>query len=82
MAGAADSDASPDLASYLASGAGQNVRVEHLAKPGGTLAENPNHFVVMEVDGDTLTAEVVASDKRAFAPFGGRSRLELTDPRR
>ena len=71
----------PDLASYVASGAGQNVRVEHLVKPGATLAENPNHFVVMEVDGNTLTAEVVASDKRAFAPFGGRSRLELTDPK-
>ena len=72
----------PDLASYIAAAPGQNVRVEHAAKPGATIADNPNHLVVVEVDGDKLTLEVVAAGNRRYAPFGGRSRVELTDPSR
>jgi hypothetical protein len=69
----------PDLASYIAAAPGQNVRVQHAAKPGATIADNPNHLVVVEVDGDKLTLEVVAAGNRRYAPFGGRSRVELTD---
>jgi 3',5'-cyclic AMP phosphodiesterase CpdA len=70
----------PDLTSYVAAAPGQNVRVDHLAKPAATIAENPNHFVIVDVDGDKLAIEVVASENRPFAPFNGRSRLELTAP--
>ena len=44
----------PDLAGYLAAGAAQHLRLEHLAKPAPTVARNPNHFVVVEIDGDRI----------------------------
>lgn len=69
----------PDLNAYLAAGAAQKVRVEHLAKPGATIPENPNHFVVLTVDGNRLTEDVVASGNAPFAPFGGKSQIELTN---
>ena len=49
----------PDLRAYIAAGARENVRVEHLMKPGSTQEENPHHFVVVQVDGDRLSLEVV-----------------------
>jgi hypothetical protein len=69
----------PDLAAYVAAAPGQEVKVEHVAKPGMTIPENPFHFVVIEVDGNRLTAEVVATGNAAFTPFGGSNRFELTD---
>jgi len=68
----------PDLSAYLAEGASQSVTVEHLVKPAATTAGNPNHFVVIDVDGSTIAAEVVALDG-AFAPFGGRRRQTLDE---
>lgn len=67
----------PDLRAYLAAGAAQNVRVEHLVKPGAVIADNPHHFVVVTVDDDRLTEEVVASGNVPFAPFEGRSQIAL-----
>ena len=49
----------PDLSLYLKENAAQNVTVEHLMKPGPTVAANPNHFVVVRVNGDKLSMEVV-----------------------
>jgi 3',5'-cyclic AMP phosphodiesterase CpdA len=69
----------PDLAAYLADGDSQFVTVEHLVKPASTVAGNPNHFVVIEVDGSTVTAEVVALGTTTFAPFDGRTRHTLKD---
>jgi 3',5'-cyclic AMP phosphodiesterase CpdA len=67
----------PDLAEYLAAGAAQNVRVEHLVTPSRTSAENPHHFVIVQVDGNKLSVEVVAMDNAPFAPYGGRARTDL-----
>lgn len=69
----------PDLSGYLAAGAASKVRVEHLVRPGPTQADNPHHFLVIEVDGPTLTLEVVAIGGRAYAPYNGRSRIVLSD---
>jgi Calcineurin-like phosphoesterase len=69
----------PNLTEYLAAGAAQNLRVEHLTKPSATRDGNPHHFVVIEVDGDRLSLEVVAIDGAPYAPYAGRSRIELTD---
>ena len=65
----------PDLTQYIADGAAERLRVEHLAKPGATVAENPHHFLLFTVDGDKLSVEVVGV--RPFAPYGGRSRIDL-----
>src|SRR3954469_16520938 len=70
----------PDLTAYLAAGAEQNVRVEHFVTPGRTIAENPNHFVVIQVDGNLLSIEAVAVGNASFAPYKGRSQTDLTDP--
>ena len=71
----------PDLSAYLAANAAQNVRVEHLMKPGPTAADNPHHFVVIRVDGSRLSLEVVAVGvgPEGYAPYGGRATIDLTD---
>jgi 3',5'-cyclic AMP phosphodiesterase CpdA len=69
----------PDLKDYLAAGAAQNVRLEHLARPEATVDANPNHFLVIQVDGQKLTVEVVASRGRRYMPYNGQARMELSD---
>ncbi len=71
--------AEPDVSAYCAAGASEDVRVEHLARPGRNRDENPHHFLVVQVDGDRLSLEVEAIGGVPFAPYGGRSRIELTD---
>ena len=69
----------PDLEAYVAEGAAQHVRIEHLARPGATVTDNPHHFVVVQVDGDRLWLEVVAAGGVNVAPYNGRSRIALSD---
>jgi hypothetical protein len=70
----------PEMQAYLAAGAGRSVRVEHLTKPGVTAEENPHHFVVVQVDGDRLSFEVIGTGASDYRPYNGRSRIELNDP--
>jgi hypothetical protein len=67
----------PDLTAYLAAGAAENVRVEHLAMPGRTIPDNPNHFVVVQVDGDKLSVETIAMGNAPFTPYNGRAEIDL-----
>ena len=69
----------PDLSQYLASGVSQSVRVAHLAKPGPSREDNPHHFLIVRVDGDRLSLEVIAIGGKRFAPYGGRASVELSD---
>ena len=70
----------PDLRGYLAAGAASKVRVEHLMKPGMTIAENPHHFVVIQVDGDKLSLEVIGTAATPYAPYpNGVSKVVLSD---
>jgi hypothetical protein len=71
--------AEPDVSAYLAAGAAQGVRLEHLVKPGAASPDNPNHFLIIEVDGDKLSAETVAVNNAPYAPFNGRSKINLSD---
>jgi len=69
----------PDLRSYLAANAAEHVQVEHLTRPG-LPAENPHHFIVVQVDGDRLSVEVIGTDPAPYRPYGGvRSTIELQD---
>jgi hypothetical protein len=70
----------PDLSAYLAANAAQKVRVGHLMKPGPTQADNPHHFVVIQVDGSRLSLEVVGVGPGAYTPYGGVARVDLSDP--
>jgi hypothetical protein len=68
----------PDLNAYVAAGAAQNVRVEHLIKPG-VPADNPHHFVVIQVDGDRLSLEVVGTGPTPYTPYNGSATTVLSD---
>ena len=70
----------PDLRAYLAANAAANVRVEHLMKPGATPAENPHHFVVIQLDGARLSLEVIGIGETPYTPYpGGVAKLSLND---
>ncbi|HJZ75761.1 MAG TPA: metallophosphoesterase [Vicinamibacterales bacterium] len=69
----------PDLRAYLAANQVEHVQVEHLAKPGPA-AENAHHFVIVQVDGDRLSLEVVGTDTDNYRPYPGqRSTMALSD---
>ena len=45
-----------------------------------TIAENPHHFVVIQVDGDKLSLEVIAAGGAPYTPYaGGLSKISLDD---
>lgn len=70
----------PDLRGYVAGAEADAVRVEHLTKPGATADENPHHFVVVQVDGDRLSVEVVGIGPAPYRPYGGAtSKIDLID---
>jgi len=71
-------NAEPDLRAYLRANASAQVDLEHMLRPGRTAAESPRHFLVIQVDGDRLSLEVIGSGV-PFAPYNGRSRIELVD---
>jgi hypothetical protein len=54
--------------------------MEHLLKPGETVEENPHHFVLVRVDGDRMSLEVISSRDAPYTPYkGGTARIALTD---
>jgi hypothetical protein len=60
----------PDLHDYLASTSAEKVTLEHLARPSIDPGANPFHYVVVHVDDDRISVEVVAVDwGRGFAPY-------------
>jgi hypothetical protein len=70
----------PDLRAYTTAAAKENVRVEHVMRPGSAPEENPHHFIVVQVDGDRLSLEVVSVGPGDYTPYpGGRSKLDLID---
>lgn len=70
----------PDLSDYLAASAAHKVRIEHLAKPGPAIEDNPHHFLVVQVDGDRLSIEAVGTGPTEFKPYQGKARVTLNDP--
>ena len=60
----------PEVRVYLAAGASQDVRLEHMMKPGMTPAENPNHCVVIRLDGSRLSLEVVGAGSTEYTSRG------------
>jgi hypothetical protein len=68
----------PDLRAYVTANIAQSVRVDHLVKPG-TPDENPHHFVVVQVDGDRLSVEVVGTAAAPYMPYHGSAKIALSD---
>jgi hypothetical protein len=69
----------PDLSAYVQANSAQSVRVDHLMKPGSTIAENPHHFVVVQVDGDRLSLEVIGTGATPYTPYKGSAKIILSD---
>ncbi|HEX3646533.1 MAG TPA: metallophosphoesterase [Vicinamibacterales bacterium] len=69
----------PDLRAYVEANAAQGVRVDHLTRPGTTPGENPHHFVVIQVDGDRLSLEVIGTGPKPYTPYKGRATIVLSD---
>ncbi len=68
----------PDLTDYLAAAKPLKLDPEHVVRPGRTNADNPHHFVVVQVDGDELSLEVIAIGPNAYRPYG-TARVDLVD---
>jgi hypothetical protein len=72
----------PDLRAYISATPAANIKMEHLMKPGLTAAENRHHFVLVQVDGDKLSIEVIGTGETPYAPFpGGVAKISLDDKR-
>ncbi len=60
----------PDLRAYRQAGAAEKVTVEHLARPSIDPGGNPFHYVVVHVDGASISLEVIGVDwGRGFQPY-------------
>jgi len=52
----------PELGEYLNANKESRVRLEHLVKPGYDRGDNPYHYVVVKVDGEQMSLEVIGVD--------------------
>jgi hypothetical protein len=66
----------PDLEPYLTANATGHTRIEHVLKPGPTVEDNPPHFVIVRVDGNRLSLEVVGAGPSPYRPYG-RQMMDL-----
>ena len=71
----------PDLREYVKAGAADGVSMQHLARPSMDPGANAFHYVVVHVDGDKISVEVIGVDwGRGFAPYRTNG-VTLADPR-
>ena len=64
----------PNLREYRTANAAAKVQVQHLARPGLKAGDNPYHYVVVHVNGDQISIDVVGIDWGAgFAPYASNS---------
>jgi hypothetical protein len=72
----------PDLTEYVTSASASRVSLEHLARPSADTTGNPYHYVVIHVDGEKISLDVVGVDWGVgFAPYGTSS-VTMVDPRK
>jgi Calcineurin-like phosphoesterase len=69
----------PDLRAYRAETGADSSRVQHLVRPGPERGDNPYHYVVVFVNGDRISLQVVSVDwGQGFAPYRS-NRATLSD---
>jgi len=73
----------PDLGEFLAAGAAEKVQLEHLVKPSADAADTPHHYVVVRVDGEDISLEVIGVDPgEDFKPYrSDRLFIGAVDPK-
>jgi hypothetical protein len=71
----------PDLKPYIAANSSAGIALQHLARPSSEPGANPFHYVVVHVDGENISLEVVGVDwGKGFAPYRSNA-ASLADPR-
>jgi hypothetical protein len=69
----------PDLTDYEREASAERVTHEHLARPSVDPGANPYHYVIVHVDGDRISVEVIGVDwGLGFMPYRS-SRATLWD---
>jgi hypothetical protein len=69
----------PDLTAYKAAAGDAAVQVEQVVRPASEGKDNVYHYVVVHVDGERITLEVIGVDAGAsYAPYNGTRRTTLT----
>lgn len=64
----------PDTREYIAKWPDAKIALEHLVKPGPAPGDNPYHFVIVRVDGENLSIDVIGVDWGAnFKPYRSNS---------
>jgi hypothetical protein len=64
----------PDLSAYIATNARDSVSLEHIVKPLAPAAANPFHFLVVHVDGERITVDIITAEPaKPFTPYPGLS---------
>ncbi len=73
----------PDLRDFLAAGAAEQVQLEHLVTPSAHAADTPHHYMVVQVNGDDLSLEVIGVDPgKDFKPYrSNRLFIGAVDPK-
>jgi hypothetical protein len=72
----------PDTRPYIRAAGADSVRLTHLVKPGMQTGDNPYHFLVVHVNGNELSFDVVGVDwGRDFQPYR-TARTVLSDSTR
>jgi hypothetical protein len=71
----------PNLDDYIKANSAEKVSMTHLARPSSDPGANPFHYVVVHVNGDDISVEVIAADwGRGFQPYRSNT-ASLVDPR-
>lgn len=71
----------PNLREYRMANAAAKVQIQHLARPGMKPGDNPYHYVIVHVNGDQISVDVVGVDwGQGFSPYVSGS-ATLTDRR-
>jgi len=69
----------PELGEYLQTNAASKVRLEHVVKPGYDRGDNAYHYLVIKVDGEHISLEVIGVDWASdYRPYRS-NKAELRD---
>jgi hypothetical protein len=69
----------PDTSDYIKAGAAENVTLDRIAKPAYEPGEGAYHYVLVKVDGDRISLEVIGVDwGRNFQPYRS-NKADLSD---
>ena len=60
----------PDLRDYMKANEAEKISIEHLVRPGPSRGDNPYHYLVVKVDGELISLEVIGVDWGSdFQPY-------------